>query len=560
MLDSYYNLLTILNILLTLMIANFYYKDKARNPKETRYALIVLICISLRYLWFLIHNSGVYNELIMKSVTLMFSILFIFTLLWINQVFPLNFSSILMKPGKYLYYLLIAVIFFVFIPLSIILPPNNNLEDINQFITILFFIFQIFLVLLVILRAIPQIGTKTHISKWFYLGTITGVFLISFADAVFYWLDQDFLQLLSPTIGFILILGSIIGVKLLPLYQFIRMVDTAILICLAENMKFDYHNTAFKSYIPIELSKNTHNLHFNQIFKNFRIIRGFKIAVSEFRTIQIKERIFNYSTKSTQNVQMTFYPCGGDLHSPTRIAITIINSDEIEFLKQRKEFLFDILNHDIANVSQTLEFTLEMLKRPNIDNSKKLKWILSAQEQNIKLKKLIYCSRNLILLDNPTVNKVEEYKSLKDIIFELILIKGEFKPQFKIETKNLSELKLVETTKNLRVALELVLDTIMDTSDNESNFILITGELLKDKGQQKLILSYKYSGSELNPTLLEKYKLSQKSMQDAQSLSRITLLVATEIIQKNNGNLIIELPKQERNLFSIILILPFFDQ
>ncbi|MCK4848914.1 MAG: hypothetical protein KAT16_07825, partial [Candidatus Heimdallarchaeota archaeon] len=306
----------------------------------------------------------IYSDLATRVVTLVMVLLILFSLLWLKEVFPTESHSRFANLTNLLHWICLIVLL-VSIPFAILLPPVMQPNDMNYDFRLFLFFIALLFALVVILRIIRQLrGIKQFTYyRYYYLGYFSGIMMVISDPTIFTYIIHDsILKMLTPVFGFFIIIGTLIIFKIFPLIQFAMMVNTGVIIVQIKNEKIEYLNETAKNFVKPEIESSNPEL--NTLWPEYHntILTSYQTAKNELRTVQVEERLTNYKTGEVQNLQLTFYPYGSSRNFE-RIGILISNSDEIEFLKQRKDFLLDILNHDIANVCQTLQFSLESLRK-----------------------------------------------------------------------------------------------------------------------------------------------------------------------------------------------------
>ncbi|MHA1969541.1 MAG: hypothetical protein ACW964_17305, partial [Candidatus Hodarchaeales archaeon] len=176
--------------------------------------------------------------------------------------------------------------------------------------------------------------------------------------------------------------------------------------------------------------------------------------INERKPVQVDEKLFNYANDKLENLRLSFFPLGvTHISDPPRIGVILYQVDEIEFLKQRKDFLFDIATHDIANVLQTLELSCEILEHdPNI--------LETMRKQINRLNQLVYSIQNLLIIDEGTKGSTVINSELKHGFLELIEEKQRQNPSIVFIVEDLQDLRPIKTTGNLLEGFKLIIDGI----------------------------------------------------------------------------------------------------
>lgn len=560
--DPYLVTLVLLNILLTLSIAFYLYRTKRfRTAKLTTYSIIFLILWAFRYSWMLyVFLVETYIDFVNRIVSLALSGVIIMAFLVIKTIFPADTNQHLGKLIEKLSRATMVLFSVVLIPLSIILPTDPVRNDINIIIALIIAMGAAFLLFFIFIRFLHRFNYfAKEFFKWYNIGLFLGIFLVISGDTIFYWIFHIAeLQLLAPLIGLIIILGSFIATRIIPFFQFAKMIDTGILIVDIKDRKIEYANLTAQEYVPPNQNEKLAKLTIDELWKQKpRILEGFSNASKESRTTLVEEQLFNFKQEREQNIQVTFYPLAIE-QVPTRIGILIMNSDEIEFLKQRKDFLLDILTHDLANVSQTLLLSLEALSNKISSDSPDWELIHLALSQNKRLEQLIFSTQNLLYIDKISSAPKELYPDFNKRFQDLIKEKMTQYPKIVFEMYNLDQLKSIGTTGNLKAAFSLLIDSIAESLKDKRKLIKVEMKLLSNIYSQEII--FDFTGNEISSSLFDNYLEENKSALVASSSYRINLIVATAIIQKNRGNIsIIRNDHQELNT-RIIVTLPYIEQ
>ena len=552
--------LIILNIILPIITVFLFLRSRElRNTRENIYFVFSLILWSLRYLWILGIWSGMRSELANRAVTVVLVLLLVFPLLWLKEIFPTEsvsqFGNITEILHWITYFVLLAAI-----PFAILLPPDMVANDANyDFRIFLFFIALIFLVV-VILRIFRHFRRLRQFSyyRWYYLGYFSGIIMITSDLTIFtYVIPNVTLKLLAPIFGFSIIIGTLIVFKVFPLVQFAMMVNTGVIIVQIKNEKIEFMNMTAKDFISPDI--RTQNPQLSTIWPEAHqpIYTAYKTAKTELRTVQVEEKLTNYKTGEVQNLQLTFYPYGS-LTNFERIGILISNSDEIEFLKQRKEFLLDILNHDIANVTQTLQFSLESLQKKSFTDINAWETIDLVKKQNEKLEQLVFSAQNILYIDSIVEHPNEVYTDFGDRLE--ILIKEERKkyPEVNVNYSNLSDLKTIRTTGNLRAGFTLCLRSVFEAASKTDKEVEISTKIIEKQHQQQI--AFRFNSDIITSSLMESYSRKQKSDIVSSSSIRINLLVAAAIVQKNQGFFKIQELDTDHFSTEIVISLPILKQ
>ncbi len=562
--DSYRFILLVLNILLPLTIAFYlYYTRKYRNFDEILYAIIALILWSIRYIWILIVSFEVQNDILNRLVALDLALLLIVVSVWIKNAFFLPRDTVWGKINAFLIWSTIMILTGVIVPLTLFLPSRLHatpaVNDINVILSIANTIFIITLVIQALFRILPSFVQKKTVFHWYQAGLFAGFFLISFGDLLFYWIFISApLQLLAPILGSIIILVTLIGFRILPFFQFATLVDSGILIVNIKDERLEYLNLTARQFLTDDLRRKS-NLKFKEVWPSHtELYQTYQRVKTETRATQIEERVFNYWIRKYQNIQFTFYLLGEETQFPLRIGILMLDSDEIQFLKQRKDFLLDILTHDIANVSQTLSFALDSIKNEDFVSLETWDIIKMAQDQNSRLKNLVSGAHTLLSIDNITqYTKVDrEFGTFLSTLFEK---EQEEYPDFDIEVADFSSIKDVKTDGTLETALELVIESIIEVCSSDCKSVKTVIDTDVSKKFHRINFQFRSEGIKLN--LMENYSQIDKSelVATATSPARINLIVANAILQKNGGEISIDSNPLEKLNQTISVAFPYFE-
>ena len=422
----------------------------------------------------------------------------------------------------------------------------------------LFGILQIILLFQIPLR-VSHLWRKVPFEIKYYNGVLfLGTILIIFSNVLFVWLDQAILHQVAPMIGYIIVLFSLTTARVFPLSQFVTTINAGIVL-VNQNHDLIYINAKARQYIdPVSLQEEK-SIKLDNLWsdQNDFILTTFDSVVQNLKAIQVEGRFFNYTTNTLENIRLTFYPLGLPNISINRpqIGIMISHSDELEFLKQRKDFLFDVATHDIANVCQTLNISCESLSRKDFISENAYEIFQLAKRQSDRLTQLVLSIQNLLEIDEISSSPSEYYSDFNKRFNDLIAEKLQKFPEFKIIKEGLSELRPIKTTGNLKAGFSLLLDSIFETSI--LNTIKISTIINDAKLQQQII--FQFNGKELSETLLESYTNERKTdLTTKGSSARVNLIVSGSIIQKNAGSLRIEDFNKEKNLKKIVVTLPIF--
>ena len=541
MIDPYLLTLIGLNLLLPITIAFFFYRSRHfRDIKETTYAMLAALLWAARYAWYLAIRLDIKSDLLNRFVALVLNLLILFTALWLERIFPTD------KKYKITHYLTeflqktILIALLAGIPLAIILPSDMGSNDVNYLFRLYLLGLAFLLVTIVALRTIPRLRSMVEeYYLWYNIGFFCGIVLIISDVTIFtYIINDPVLKSLFPVFGFIIIIGTLILFRVFPLVQFAMMVNTGVIIVQSTTQKVEYMNQMALDFIdPDFIVKESTPFMLSLWPDNYRdILPAYNLAKDELRTVQIEEKLYNYSAKESQNVQLTFYPYGG-ISRFRRVGVLISNSDEIQFLKQRKEFLLDILNHDIANVSQTLRFSLESLLEEKINDKDTWETIQLARNQNRKLEQLVFSAQNLLFIDSIAEQPNESYPDFHSRLKNLIEEERKKYPEFEVNYYGLSLLKAITTTGNLKAGFSLVLQSIFEATSEENQLVEITTEIKEEELIQKI--KFRFNSDIITPEIISRQSYEQKSEIIATSFIRVNLLVAAAIIQKNRGELLI---------------------
>ena len=258
---------------------------------------------------------------------------------------------------------------------------------------------------------------------------------------------------------------------------------------------------------------------------------AFNKTINERKPVQVDEKLFNYTNDKLENVRLSFFPLGmKHISDPQRIGIILYQIDEIEFLTQRKDFLFDIATHDIANVLQTLELSCEILEHdPNI--------LETIRKQINRLNQLVYSIQNLLIIDEVTKGSTEINSGLNHGFLELIEEKQRQNPSIAFIVEGLLDLRPIKTTGNLLEGFNLITDGLIENLSSLEQKITIHTDIQDEKHLQSIIFTLK-TKDQLSNEIFESYSLKDKSsLLSRTSSARVNLIVASAIIQKNEGTL-----------------------
>jgi light-regulated signal transduction histidine kinase (bacteriophytochrome) len=236
----------------------------------------------------------------------------------------------------------------------------------------------------------------------------------------------------------------------------------------------------------------------------------------------------------------------------------MLDSDEIQLLKQRKDFLLDILTHDIANVSQTLNFALDSIKKEDLINSDNWAVIKMAQDQNSRLKNLVSGAHTLLSIDSITQQSQDD-RNFGRFIPTLFQKKQEKYPNFDLEITDISNAKDIKTDRTLETALELIVESIMELCSSDCTNVKTIINTDTTKKYQKIDFQFRSEGIKVN--LIENYSQIDKSelVATATSPARINLIVANAIIQKNGGELTVTSYPAEKLNYAISISFPYYE-
>ncbi|MFX0185412.1 MAG: hypothetical protein ACFE95_20205, partial [Candidatus Hodarchaeota archaeon] len=471
----------------------------------------------------------VVDEFLLKITALSICFILILANLWIRSTFPVF-------PSNSRFNNLISGLFWlslgysvILLPLSVLFPPDLVRNDMNMALVFLFGILQILLSFQIILRVGYVWRRITSEIQWYYFVLLTGVFLIIFSNLLFFWLDHAILHQVAPMIGYIILLFALTSTRVFPLFQFATTVNAGIIL-VNKDQSVVYTNKESHQYINPLVFKDKSSVKLSDLWPNQEkiILKAFNTVIQELRSVQVEERFFNYVKETVQNIQLTFYPLGAqNLTNPIRVGIMLLHSDEIEFLKQRKAFLFDVATHDIANVCQTLHLSHESLSKADFTHEKSFETFQLAKNQINRLAQLVYCVQNLLIIDEISSSPSEIYSDFNERMNNLIDEKYRANPDFEFIRDGLSELRTIQTTGNLKAGFSLLLDSIFETCTKKE--IYITSNIRETEQLQEVI--FMFDGEELNVTLLESYSNEKKSELTAGSSARVNLIVAGSIIQ-----------------------------
>lgn len=552
--------LVVLNIFLPLITSYLFLRSRElRNTKENIYFVLSLLLWSCRYLWMLGIWSGMSSDLANRAVAVVLVLLIFFPLLWLKEVFPSTSDSGVTNLTELLHWITFFVLI-TSIPFAILLPPDMQVNDANYDFRIFLLLISIIFVVVVVLRIIRHLRGLRQFSyyRWYYLGFFSGIVMIISDVTIFTYIIPDtVLKLMSPVFGFFIIIGTLIIFKVFPLVQFAMMVNTGVIIVQIKNEKVEFMNETAKNFVKSEFKSSNPQLNTLWPSSYQTIYTAYETAKTEMRTVQVEERLVNYKTGEIQNLQLTFYPYGS-LSSFERVGILISNSDEIEFLKQRKEFLLDILNHDIANVSQTLQFSLESLQKKSFTDIDAWETIDLVKKQNEKLEQLVFSAQNILYVDSIIEHPNEVYTDFGDRLELLIKEERRKYPEVKINFTDLTDLKTIRTTGNLRAGFALALRSVFEAVSQTDNEVEVSTKIFETRHQQEI--SFRFNSDIITSNLMESYSRKQKSDIVSSSSIRINLLVAAAIVQKNQGQFTIQ--EIINDIFSteIIICLPILKQ
>lgn len=540
----------IVNFLLTFVTALYLYKTREfRKKMETRSAIAALLLYSVRYFWmFFKYTIDFYDELVMRLVTLDLVVLVGMVLIWTNIVVNLNEinSEKVILIFKRFYQITLVIISITFI-LALILPPDAQKHDMNIVVAILFFPIEAAIVLQMLFRVIIIFYYRdvTSERRLHYGLLVTGLAMVSVLEAILFWFQQSLLQVVIPSFGFIFIILASYFLNSISYNDIFKAINAGMIIVTDKGKLMQFNYEAEKYIIPEYFtSGNTLDLHkafpsLNSIIDKFSLL---KIS----KAIQLEDIIYNYKEKNYENVHLTFYPLGefDSNKTPPRIGIAISNSDEMAYLRERRDFLFDLLTHDIANVNHTLKLTLEVLSKKKGEEAP---FIELAKKQSDKLENLVYSAQNLLLVDKLDFphDEVVDFNSRFQLLIDEKLTQF---PDFKINVSNLDQLKPIKTTGNLKAAFNLIFDAIILTSDEINNSLEIKTAI--KNGMQKI--DFVFPGQNIKADLLSSYSNEKKSELVAASSSRINIIVASTIISKNGG--ILDISNLEDKKFTTISI------
>ena len=552
--DPYLIVLVLLNIVLSITLAFYLYRTRQfRVTNQTKFSLVFLFLWILRYFWllyFLVFES--YNDLINRGVALVFSGILISGFFVIQSIFPVKQNQ---RSGIYIqktYEIIIVILSLILIPLSLILPSDSIRNDINSSVAFLIALGAVILFIFIIFRVIHRFDALIgEFFKWYNVGLLFGIILVLSGDTLFYWIfSQAYLQLIAPSVGLVIILASFISTRIIPFFQFARMVDTGILIITTKDRKIEYSNVTAQKFIPPLMRDKLTSLSFIELWGGkTRLMDAFNYTLRESRTILVEEQLHNYDQNSDQNIQITFYPLAAE-HSPSRIGILIMISDEIEFLKQRKDFLLDIVTHDLANVSQTMLLSLEAITNKISPDNPDWEVYQLMLTQNQRLEQLIFSTQNLLYIDHISSSPKEFYSDFNTRFQELINEKTTEYPKISFITENLDRLMSIETTGNLKAAFSLLIDSIVESLKGVEKTLQISTNIIENTRSQQIIFAF--SSNEISMSLFDNYLEENKSAMVASSTYRVNLIVASSIIQKNHG--MINITRKEGKLLNTIIV------
>ncbi|MHA1227244.1 MAG: hypothetical protein ACTSPV_10925 [Candidatus Hodarchaeales archaeon] len=545
-----------LNIFLPLVILYYIYSTKRnRDIKEISFSGSILVLWALRNFWFLIRSFGYYYDYLNRAIALDLALILILGFFWLAKALPLewkNFGKII----NFVHYGSATSLMIIAIPGSILLPPDSVRNDMNVGLSIVLAIYAVIYLLLTALRVMYLYKHKSleHImnfSKKYYFGILLGVTAVLSGDTIFLYILKDpVLKLMSPVIGFLVILGSLILGQFFPYLDFTKRIESGLMIVSAKNFEIEYLNETAEKCIPAEKLKGP--IYFTDLWKdNENIIDAIEQVNESSRVVELGERIYNYDKKSLQHVKLTFYPL-----SNGNIGIVFLDSDQLEFLKQRRDFLLDIITHDIANVSQTMLLGLESMKTNRDDLEQTLDIVLL---QNRRLEQLIFSAQNLLFIDRIAMSPSEKFPDFNTRFKNLIEEKREEYPDVMIDLINVDDLKGIKTTGNLKAGFSLLLDGIIHTLKGKEKRLLISTEIMNTK-KQKII--FRFKGEEFTASLFQDYIQEDKSAMVASNPARINIIVASAVIQTNVGVISIEkLDEEEEDALTtqISVTIPYFD-
>jgi len=546
--------LILINIILALVTGyNFYRMIEFRKTIERLIPAFACLLLAIRYLWiFWFYVTDFYNDLIVRGITVMVSVIFFMSMVWLEHVFPLDNSTIHGKFTNLLFYLVLAFIAITGF-LGAILPSDPVRRDINLSILYLFIMANVLIIFETLLRVGSYWRSISRESKLYFSLLTLGVGLISIGDVFFYFAQEWMLRQIAPTIGFLFVIFADFGAVLIPFITFINKSDLSLAI-ISSDYKLINCNRNFKNYINPKFLTKKEPIAITDIWseKVNTLLPALNRLLKERQLAQINDRFFNYKTNETEFITINLYPLV-ERNSNISVGMFLVKSDELQYLKQRKDFLFDILTHDIANVDQILQLTLESFKREDFTHDQGWEKIAFAFKQTDRLQQLIFSVHNLFIIDKYSIEPSENVLDFNQRLIDLIQAKNKLYDQVEIRTKDLEQLKPVRTTGNLRAAFSLLLDAVLETCEGE---ILISAVI--DDGQNSIqSIIIEFNTQEIHPDLLQVYSNENKSELVSQSSVRVNLIVAAAIIEKNKGNIVIKERSEKRLKTEIIIEIPY---
>jgi len=321
------------NILLPIIIAFYlYFTRRFRKESETLASVGILIAWAVRFAingYVSIVETGL--DFVFRFQAFIMIGLVTFGFLWIQAVFPIITKSLAGKGIYSIHTISIIALLVLGAPLSILLPYDSNIKDINFTVSMILLLFAVILVVELVLRILVQFRvfqTRFQIYKWYNLGLVFGTVLILSSDTFFTWVIYDSeLKLITPIVGFLIIFTLMIAVRAFPFFQFASTVDSGIIIVSEADLKIEFLNNTARAYISSENLNDIPDIQFLDLWPNSQgISNAFNRTLIEMRINQIEEQLYNFTTKQVQNVQLSFYPIRGE-QTQNRIGVINLSSE-----------------------------------------------------------------------------------------------------------------------------------------------------------------------------------------------------------------------------------------
>ncbi len=512
---------------------------KERKDNETLLASLIFLTLCYVYtstfLMYVFDFTDV-NFSRLNSVILIIQLILI--QLWMKVVFVFPKRSFDIIQNLMLGYLIILA------PISVLFSPDRPELTINYFLNGLVIFTQIIISIQLLFIGLYYWLKVSDESRANYLFLSLGIILVMGANFIFTIFYHPILQQTFQIMGYTVILIAFINRKFSPLLQFITNVNTGIMI-ISFNSKITYINQVASQYINSTSRKEP--LLENLSYNNQSVLENaFNKTINQQKPVQVDEKLFNYANDKLENVRLSFFPLGiKQISDPVRIGMILYQIDEIEFLTQRKDFLFDIATHDIANVLQTLELSCEILEHdPNI--------IETMRKQINRLNQLVYSIQNLLIIDKDTKGSTEIDSELKHGFLELIEEKQKQNPSIAFIVEGLLDLGPIKTTGNLLEGFKLIIDGLIQILSSPEQKITIHTDVQYEKHLQSIIFTLK-TKSNLSNEIFESYSRRDKSsLLSRTSSARVNLIVASAILQKNEGTLNIS-NQEEKTIINVQL-------